>query len=393
MNVRFLSSCRARETGYPTTSRSVPLVFAFLFGTLLSDTARGQDSLTVGTGSARSGSTASVPIYLRDVGGTPLGGDRGGGSGIHGIAFRIIYDASSAVTAISFVRAGVLASVSPYYERVLPSAGSLAYVAWFSDPIPLTLDAPAPGNQIGTLSVTFSNSAAAGTSVALTIDSATTTLGNRAGLVGEKVSGGTLSIAAGSAVVTTTITAPSGLLATATSASQVSVIWSAVAGATGYQVWRSSNNQPYALVGSPTAASFTDAQVSAGITYLYKALAVDGSMAQSPFSNTDPATTITFVDETVVAQSTTIKATHILQLREAVNMFRAAAGLGPASFSDLSLAGVAVRAVHIDELRAAVNAARMQLLLGSASFTDTVLSPSSTVVKAIHVMELRQSVR
>ena len=388
MSVRFSSSSRGR----PGNAWSISLLLAFLGGAVLPGAARGQDSLTVGTGSARSGSTASVPVYLRDVSGTPLGGDAGAGNRIQSVAFRVIYAPVEAVTTISFARAGTLAALTPYYERTLPSGGSVAYVAWFSDPIPLTLNAAAPGNQIGTLSVNLSESAASGTTVTLTIESSTAILGNRAGAMGERVASGTLNLVSGTASVVTTITAPTGLLATAVSTSQISLTWSAVGGATGYQVWRSSNNQPYGLVGSPVANSFSDTPVGAGTTYLYKVLAVDAS-TQSGFSNVDPATTVAFTDDSIIAGSTVIKASHILDLRNAIDAFRNAAGLQPASFSDLSLAGISVRAVHVDELRAAVNAARTQLSLGPTGFTDPALSPASTVVSAVHVMELRQSVK
>ena len=72
-------------------------------------------------------------------------------------------------------------------------------------------------------------------------------------------------------------------------------------------------------------------------------------------------------------------------------------GLGTANaqstapFTDDPLtAGVPVRAIHIQELRDRINALRVATPpLTAFSFTDPVLTPGSTVVQAVHLLELR----
>jgi hypothetical protein len=54
---------------------------------------------------------------------------------------------------------------------------------------------------------------------------------------------------------------------------------------------------------------------------------------------------------------------------------------------------VEVKAVHISELRSAIDAARTALGLSNASYTDSTLTPGSTIIKAVHVNELRDRVK
>ena len=71
--------------------------------------------------------------------------------------------------------------------------------------------------------------------------------------------------------------APTGLMATA-GAQQVSLSWTASAGATGYNVERSTTTGgPYTKVASPTATSYVDTGVTAGTTYYYVVAAVNAS--------------------------------------------------------------------------------------------------------------------
>ena len=84
---------------------------------------------------------------------------------------------------------------------------------------------------------------------------------------------------------------PTGLSATAGD-SQVSLIWTAVSGATGYKVYRGGT-----LVGSPTAASYTDTGLSNGTSYSYAVSAVNsaGENAVSSAVSATPATPVAVV--------------------------------------------------------------------------------------------------
>jgi chitodextrinase len=188
--------------------------------------------------------------------------------------------------------------------------------------------------------------------------------------------------------------APSNLVATASSTSSVSLSWSAGSGSIDhYEIQRAtSKNGPFTTLSNTTSTSFTDSGLSSSTTYIYRVRAVDANGNYSDFSNTDIATTIVFTDDPLVAGTTIVKAVHMTELRSAVNAVRAAAGLSAATWTDSSLTGVQIKAVHISELRSNLDAALSGLGLSTGSYTDS-LTPGSTIVKAVHITELRARVK
>jgi hypothetical protein len=178
---------------------------------------------------------------------------------------------------------------------------------------------------------------------------------------------------------------PASLTATG-SAANVNVTWTASAGATSYNVYRSTNNTTYTLVGSTVATAFNDATVSANTAYLYRVRAVNGG--ESADSPRDLATTISWVDPVITAGSTPFRAAHIDDLRTAANALRTLTSLGAATFTDATPASC--KAVHITELRASIQAALA--VLGTApSWSDPSLAAGTTIQRT-HVQELRAAV-
>lgn len=186
---------------------------------------------------------------------------------------------------------------------------------------------------------------------------------------------------------------PTNVVATATSTTQVGITWSASAGATSYQVERSSGGSGYVPVGFPTGTSFTD-PVSSGTTYLYQVRAV-GSGGTSGPSNKDLATTILFADDPLTVGVTLIKAQHVTELRQAVNAVRAAASLTPSSWTDPTITPTVtlVRKIHVEELRSSLTAARNALGFTDPGFTDPTLTAGVTEAKRVHIDELRARVK
>jgi hypothetical protein len=190
----------------------------------------------------------------------------------------------------------------------------------------------------------------------------------------------------------TTPTAPTGVVATATSTSAATIAWTAVSGATGYSVYRSSANGAFTLRGTSAVTSYNDSALSANTTYLYKVVATAGAVS-SPLSAVDAATTILFTDDPLNA-GTAAKATHILQLRTAVNAMRAAAGLGAQAFTDPALtSGTQIKAVHLQQLRTALDQARAAIGLPALAYTDPTLAAGVTRIKAAHITGLRTGVK
>jgi fibronectin type 3 domain-containing protein len=88
----------------------------------------------------------------------------------------------------------------------------------------------------------------------------------------------------GSATTSANVPAvPTGVTATAQSASSVSVSWGSVSGASGYRVYRGTSNFGYFLVAETSATAYTDTGLSASTTYYYKVSAYNsaGESAQS----------------------------------------------------------------------------------------------------------------
>jgi hypothetical protein len=141
------------------------------------------DVITVATVNA-SGPVIDVPVYIRDVSGTPLGVDQPPGSRIQSYSIKVSYAPASAVQSITFTRAGITAPLTPTFETSPSSPGSISLLDRFPEAtqmIPFTSNAPAPGNLIGHLTVTLAPSAIPGTVIALTIDPTVTQLTDEGG--------------------------------------------------------------------------------------------------------------------------------------------------------------------------------------------------------------------
>jgi Arc/MetJ family transcription regulator len=186
--------------------------------------------------------------------------------------------------------------------------------------------------------------------------------------------------------------APQGLLATAVTNSQVSISWTAVANATGYELYRGTSiNGVFGLVITTANTSFGDSGLSSSTTYLYKVRALSNG-GPSAYSSIDAATTLIFTDDPVTG-STVARAVHISELRTAVNAMRTAAGLGTQTFTDALLTATAIRAVHITELRSALDAARAILGLSAINYIDPTITAGVTTLKTAHIQDLRDGVK
>lgn len=166
------------------------------------------DVITVGTVTG-GGPVIDVPVYIRDVSGTPLGIDQPPGSRIQSYSIKVDYAPASAVSSVTFTRAGITSSLTPTFEVSPSSPGSISLLDTFQEAtnlIPFTLNAPAPGNQVAHLLVTLSPSATPGTVITLTLDPLLTQLTNEGGTPAsiERTLNGTLTLVNGSITVTGT---------------------------------------------------------------------------------------------------------------------------------------------------------------------------------------------
>jgi uncharacterized protein YjdB len=154
--------------------------------------ASAQDVITVGTATA-DGPMVDVPVFIRDTSGTPLGMDQPASSRIQAFSIRVTYAPAAAVSSVSFSRAGITAGLSPAFETSPASTGAISLLVSFqqsTNPVPFTLNAPTPGNQVAHLVFNLSSSANAGTSIALTLDASTTQLTDEGGSAATKETAG-----------------------------------------------------------------------------------------------------------------------------------------------------------------------------------------------------------
>ncbi|HWW76725.1 MAG TPA: hypothetical protein VNZ44_15110, partial [Pyrinomonadaceae bacterium] len=190
---------------------------------------------------------------------------------------------------------------------------------------------------------------------------------------------------------------PSNLTVTNASASQISLSWTAGAGATNHRVERANSlTGPYVLAGATAGASFSDNGVTAGAAHLYRVCSADaGGNCVSPYSNLALGTAITFTDNPFGANPTAIKAQHFNELRQAVNAVRAAANLPAVTWSpdpSLTAQTTTVKAAHVQQLRDKLGEALAVLGVSVSAYTDPTLATGAggTPIRKVHVEELRQ---
>jgi hypothetical protein len=204
--------------------------------------------------------------------------------------------------------------------------------------------------------------------------------------------------------------APTGVVASTTSATQILVSWTAPAGgATKYHVYRCNaacaNPANYGQINgeTTTTTSYTDT-VGTKIEYIYKIRAVNASNVESADSNKDIGLGVAYTDPVLATGSagTKVKAAHITELRTIVNSLCTVAGTpSPCAtpFTDPTItagaSGTKVKAVHITEMRAKIAACRTAMGLSAASFTDPTLNTGSagTFIKKVHIDDLRDAVK
>ena len=177
--------------------------------------------------------------------------------------------------------------------------------------------------------------------------------------------------------------------ATAADSTHVSIAWSAVTGATSYDVYRRAGPGAFGLVINTGSAGYADT-VSSNAAYLYKVVAKNTG-GSSPDSNIDLATAVIYTDDPLVSTTTTIKAVHLTQLRTAVDAVRALAGLAVGSYTDPTPSGVTVKSVHVTQLRTNLDAAFTGIGFAGGGYTNS--AAAGTTVRALDFQEIRNRMR
>ncbi|HYI11479.1 MAG TPA: fibronectin type III domain-containing protein [Thermoanaerobaculia bacterium] len=373
--------------------RRAPFLFAFLL--LLAAAASAQDAITIGIQGAQPGTSTTVPVWIHDRSpNSNLNQTESSAIWIQGFAFKVLYP-PELISSVTFTRGGLIASLTPLYETTLEGEGWISYIASFNTANKLVLrtDAPAPGSPVGVLTVTVRGDAPAGAIAALTLEPAAAVLTNAAVTLQETVANGGLTLGNGSITVASLAT-PQNLVATGVGGTHIDMTWSAVANADHYEIFRRSNGGPFALIGTSAGTSYSDSNsLGNGPAYLYRVRAVNAGGGISGFSNIDVASLILFVNDPIAVGVRTIRALHFTQLQQRINALRVSGGLGqiPAD-PTINTAGVPVLTQHLANLRTSFHDARTAAGLAPVALTDPTITPGVTVIKAVHIEQLRDGV-
>ena len=199
--------------------------------------------------------------------------------------------------------------------------------------------------------------------------------------------------------------APSALTANPpSSGANVTLNWTAASGATNYRVERKGAGGTFGSIGTTSSTNMIDNGAGSGSAYLYKVCAADGAgNCTSGYSNvvlgatfnfpTD-STLTTIADDPSGTTVTSAKLEHITELRTAVNAVRSLAGLSAASWAHPTLTRYVsvISKDDVQELRTKLDEALTALGIQTSVYDDGTLAgaPNGTLIKGIHIRQLRQ---
>lgn len=163
--------------------------------------------------------------------------------------------------------------------------------------------------------------------------------------------------------------------------------WSVVGGASGYEIARAAAGGGFVTIATIAGTVYQDTTVSSNAGYIYKVRAVGG-----PYCAPDLVVVFTATDDPL-QPGTRVKAVHLTELRTAIQAARTTAGIGPATYSRSVAPGTIVNASDVMEMRHAINAARTAAGAHNLAFTDAVLSSRSSLIKSVHIIDLRGALR
>jgi hypothetical protein len=191
-----------------TMKRAIRVLHTVLLAGLVVPVALAQtprDVVTVGR--VAGWETVDVPVFIRDVSGSPLGVDQPAGSHIQSFSLTVNYSPASAVDSITFSRAGITEALTPAFEVSTSATGTISLIGNFDEstnPIPFTSNRARPGDPVAHLIVNLAPDVPAGTIVVLSLDAGLTILSDEMGSPGteESVSNGRLALVNGAIIVT-----------------------------------------------------------------------------------------------------------------------------------------------------------------------------------------------
>jgi len=170
----------------------------------------------------------------------------------------------------------------------------------------------------------------------------------------------------------------------------ISVQWSQVVNATSYTIYRRTS------IGNGWEAYKTFSGNTSGYsdimpinTCWLMAITAQTPSGTTPMSVPDLVTSAQFSN--VVAPGTAIKALDLTETRTAVNLVRAFANLPAVTVTNTVAPGERIAALDVMQLRSGLSEARAAIGL-PLGFSDSQLAPGTSIIRAVHLLELRAGV-
>ncbi len=162
--------------------------------------------LEVGVANGLPGARVEVPVRVFDLRGTALSGDRADDQAVRGIAFRVRWRPTDALTCHTVRRAGSTLHLDPVFETSPTAAGSVAWLASFpaggADFVHPESELSARANgTVAMIACTISADVRPGTKITLRLDPRVSVLSNAQGTIEESVRNQTLRLGHGQVTV------------------------------------------------------------------------------------------------------------------------------------------------------------------------------------------------
>ena len=173
-------------------------------------------------------------------------------------------------------------------------------------------------------------------------------------------------------------------------AGHISLQWDAspTAGVTYNVYWGTSSGNHPNSASAGTQTTYTVPNLTNGVRYYFVVRAVAGGVLSVPSNEVNglPGSSLSFTDNPLVSGVHSMKLLHMTELRRAINAARAARGLTQVSWTTIGV-GSLIRASHLNEMRTALNPVYQSFGLPLPTYVEPI--NVGTPIKALHIMELR----
>ncbi len=157
-----------------------------------------------------------------------------------------------------------------------------------------------------------------------------------------------------------------------------------------YVIYSKAGNQPWTVIlqSSPLPSASID-NPTTGVVYAFRMEAYDAANQLIASSNADATMITSFTDKPLVG-GVPIKALHVKELVDSINILRTAANLSPIAIPDAG-AGQTIKLAHLTTLRNAMNEARVALGVTPIAFSNDAAAGSPVLGRQFQ--ELRDTMQ